>query len=224
MNYADGRIVETVDFDYDAIDNPSGDEIQEKLDDDFWRLQGELFGDILRWLTVPKTLEGIGQRALGLTLYINPALIPQTSLAQIERLDGAPVGSAAISKALLLFQRKHNLPPGYFQKAEYLTDVYRRSAMVVSDSSRKTQLAAILRTFYSTGRTYSDTPTKHYRKMIVSSSPVSGRLIDLCKNEQSFGHLLTELASATEQGKGILGVSVVKRRSNGSRIVEITIR
>ena len=135
MGWENGSQVETCDFDYDAID---GETLPESVDEQFWRSQGELFGEILRWLTTPKTLEGIGARVKTLCLYLNPALIEETSLTEIKRLQGAPCG-AALSKALLTLQAKFDLNPSYFQKASYLRDVFRRSA-VASHQERKAKL------------------------------------------------------------------------------------
>ena len=135
MGWENGSLVETVDFDYDSID---GREVPtESVDETFWRNQGELLGEILRWLTVPKTLAGMGQRVATLALYLNPELIDQKALTDIEKLDGAPVSGAALSKALLTFQAKHGAHRGYFQKAAYLSDTYSRSATVVHEQRRE---------------------------------------------------------------------------------------
>jgi hypothetical protein len=136
LAWENGQRVDTVDFDYAAIDGEQSE--PESVDESFWRMQGELFGEILRWLTIPKTLEGIGARVKTLCLYLNPTLIEETSLTEIKKLEGAPCG-AALSKALLSLQGKFDLHPSYFQKASYLRDVFRRSAVAVH-AERKAKL------------------------------------------------------------------------------------
>lgn len=126
LGYENNQLVEAVDFPYDEID---GESEPESIDDTFWHLQGELLGEILRFLTVPRTLAGMGSRVATLALYLNPALIEQTSLKEIGRLHD-DASSTALSKALLLLQDKFKLHKAHFQKAEHLRERFRRSAIV----------------------------------------------------------------------------------------------
>jgi hypothetical protein len=135
LAWENNSLVETVNFDYDAIDGKQSE--ANNVDDSFWHLQGELLVEILRFLTVPKTLAGRGQRVSALALYLNPSLIDEKSLKDIEKLEDAQCSGTALSKALLTFQQKFNAHRGYFQKAAYLSETYRRSAIVAHEQRKQ---------------------------------------------------------------------------------------
>src|ERR1700756_5029041 len=78
-------------FDYSALDVQSS---PINLDEEFWHAQGELLGDVLRWMTTPRSLAGMGARCCALALYLNPELINKSSLQEISRMRGSP-GRAA---------------------------------------------------------------------------------------------------------------------------------
>jgi hypothetical protein len=115
----------SIGFDYDAIDVRS----PLTADEEFWQAQGELLGDVLRWLTQARSLSGMGARCCVLALYLNPEVIKKSSLKQIASMHGAP-GRAALSKAMLEFQRRYSLKPAQYQKVFWMRDRYRRSAIV----------------------------------------------------------------------------------------------
>ena len=114
-----------VGFDYAALDG----ERSISLDDEFWHAQGELLGDVLRWVTTPRSLSGIGARCCALALYLNPDLINKSSLEEISHMRGSPC-RAALSKAMLEFQRRYQLKPSHYQKAIWMRERYSRSAIV----------------------------------------------------------------------------------------------
>jgi hypothetical protein len=116
--------VPSVQFDYDALDRE-----EPVADAEFWAAQGELLGDILRWLTAPRSLSQMGARCCVLSLYLNPAIIGKCTLKQIATMRGSP-GVSALSKAMIEFQKSYALKPGYYQKALWMRERYRRSALV----------------------------------------------------------------------------------------------
>jgi hypothetical protein len=116
--------IPSVQFDYDALDQD-----EPVADNEFWAAQGELLGDILRWLTAPRSLSRVGARCYVLSLYLNPAIIGKCSLKQIATMRGS-VGVSALSKAMIEFQKNYNLRPGNYQKVLWMRDRYRRSALV----------------------------------------------------------------------------------------------
>src|SRR5262252_6525458 len=85
-----------VDFDYGMLD---GQELP-GVDTEFWRAQGELLVDILRWLTTPRSLAGAGARCHVLSLYLNASIAGKSSLREIAAMPEAPT-VAALSKAML---------------------------------------------------------------------------------------------------------------------------
>jgi hypothetical protein len=111
------------DFDFASVDTPDS----LGLDTEFWHAQAELLGDLLRWVTIPHSLAGMGARLCVLVLYLNPRLINKTSLAEISRMRGAPT-RAALSKAMLQFQARYALNPSYYQKAGWMRARYQKSA------------------------------------------------------------------------------------------------
>ena len=117
----------SIGFDYDAIDAQPL-----TVDEEFWHAQGELLGDVLRWLTRARSLNGIGARCCVLALYLNPDVIKKSSLKQIASMRGAP-GTAALSKAMLEFQRRYDLKPAPYQKIFWMRERYRRSAIVAHE-------------------------------------------------------------------------------------------
>ena len=121
----DSRNEPFVGFDYTAVDSPKS----LTLDEEFWQAQGELLGDVLRWMTTPRSLAGIGARCCALALYLNPELINKSSLEEISRMTGSPC-RAALSKAMLEFQRRYNLKPSHYQKPVWMRERYRRSALL----------------------------------------------------------------------------------------------
>jgi hypothetical protein len=127
----DGYSVEVTIFDYGALDPH-----EESEDEEFWRIQGELLGEILRWLTVPQKPAAVGQRVLALCLYLNPDLIEQDSLRKISKACKDGVTAAALSHSLREFQDQFQAHRGAFQKAEHLRGIYSRSR-VASHQSRQ---------------------------------------------------------------------------------------
>jgi hypothetical protein len=123
-----------VGFDYDAID------LAQSLtpDEEFWHAQGELFGDVLRWLTSARSLSRMGARCCVLALYLNPKLISKSSLEEISRMRGSP-GRAALSKAMLEFQRRYGLRPAAYQKLLWMRERYRRSAILAHQQRAREQ-------------------------------------------------------------------------------------
>jgi hypothetical protein len=120
-----------VTFDYGALDprEPVG------FDAEFWTAQGEFLGDVLRWLTIPRSLSGIGARCCTLVLYLNPGLINKSALREISAMPGAP-GAAALSKAMIEFQDRYGLHLGNYQKPGWARERYSRSAIVAHQQSR----------------------------------------------------------------------------------------
>ncbi len=112
-------------FDYAALDG----HLPLSSDEEFWAAQGELLGDILRWLTAPRSLSGMGARCALLALYLNPEIVNKCTLKEISTMRGAP-GVAALSKAMLEFQRRHDLKPSFYQKSAWMRERYRKSALV----------------------------------------------------------------------------------------------
>lgn len=94
----------------------------------------------------------------------------------------------------------------------------------VSESSREVTLAEILRQqLWLRPNPITISSGELYEKLAKHDSDVAKRFNALCKNEQSFGHLTTELEKATKAGNPILGVSLQKRKSHGVRQLWITI-
>jgi hypothetical protein len=125
MNYRPSNWHEpSVGFDFEGLD------VSEVpgVDEQFWGAQAELLADLLRWATVPHSLAHVGARVVVLVLYLNPRLINKSSLAEISRMRGAP-SRAALSKALLEFQRRYELKTSYFQKPSWACERFRRSAI-----------------------------------------------------------------------------------------------
>jgi hypothetical protein len=123
-NGKDHGAVPSVQFDYDALDRE-----EPVADAEFWAAQGELLGDILRWLTAPRSLSRVGARCYVLSLYLNPAIINKCTLKQIATMRGS-VGVSALSKAMIEFQNNYGLRPGNYQKVLWMRERYRRSALV----------------------------------------------------------------------------------------------
>jgi hypothetical protein len=124
-----------VGFDYTAIDSNSEEPLTP--DAEFWAAQGELLGDILRWLTRPRSLSAMGARCCLLALYLNPDIVNKCRLADISCMKGAP-GPAALSKAMIEFQRRYNLKPSYYQRPLWMRERYRRSAIVAHQHKEPT--------------------------------------------------------------------------------------
>jgi hypothetical protein len=118
-------------FDYGALDarEPVG------FDEEFWAAQGEFLHDILLWLTVPRSLSGMGARCCTLALYLSPELINKSALREISAMPGSPT-AAALSKAMLEFQERYRLHLGHYQKPAWMRERYRRSALVADQQSR----------------------------------------------------------------------------------------
>jgi hypothetical protein len=114
----------SVEFDYGALESDS-----ELPDAEFWSIQGEFLNIILQWLTAPRSLARMGARCCVLSLYLNPEIINKRSLKEIAAMRGSP-GVSALSKAMIEFQKAYSLKPGYYQKALWMRDRYRRSALV----------------------------------------------------------------------------------------------
>ena len=94
----------------------------------------------------------------------------------------------------------------------------------IADSSREVKLAEILIRFVGPTKSRTGiTVGNLYEEMVKNDSLVCKRTQALCRNEQSMGHLLTDLEKATKDKKPILGVKVVRRKSHGLRIVDITV-
>jgi hypothetical protein len=68
------------------------------------------------------------------------------------------------------------------------------------EMSRGTLLAEIFREAYYPEKTYSDTAGKHYQQLSDPLRPIARRFTNLCRNEQSLGHLLNDLVDATDGG------------------------
>ena len=124
-----------VDFDYGALDRD-----QPIADAEFWAAQGELLGDILRWLTAPRSLSRVGARCYVLSLYLNPAIIGKCSLKQIAMMRGSP-GVSALSKAMIEFQEHYGLRPGNYQKVLWMRERYRRSALVRTGKDKNNDIS-----------------------------------------------------------------------------------
>ena len=94
----------------------------------------------------------------------------------------------------------------------------------VLDSSRGVKLAEILTRYLGVNKMrVGVTAGNLYEEMVKNDSPVCNRLKNLCRNEQSLGFPLSDLAKATKAGKPILGVSVKRRKSNGLQVLDINI-
>jgi hypothetical protein len=115
----------SIPFDFASLDGPEA----VSLDQRFWTAQSELFADVLRWLSTPRSLSGKGARLCVLCLFLRPELINESSLQEIARLPESP-GAAALSKALLEFEKRYSLAPARFQKQTWMRERYRRSALV----------------------------------------------------------------------------------------------
>jgi hypothetical protein len=127
MSYRRGH-EPSVDFDFSLLDEPEAGDV----DTEFWRAQSELLADILRWVTVPRTLAGAGARCYALVLYLNPSIITQRSLREICSMSGSPCVSA-LSKAMLEFQERYALKPSYYQKPVWMRERFRRSAIIAHE-------------------------------------------------------------------------------------------
>jgi hypothetical protein len=132
-NNGKGHSPPSVQFDYGALDQDESP----VADAEFWAAQGELLGDILRWLTAPRSLSRVGARCYVLTLYLNPAIINKCTLKQIATMRGS-VGVSALSKAMIEFQKNYGLRPGNYQKVLWMRERYRRSALVRVQVSKTT--------------------------------------------------------------------------------------
>jgi hypothetical protein len=115
----------SVGFDYPALEQEKHTEPEAE----FWAAQAELLGDLLRWLTTPRSLGGMGARCVLLAFYLNPDIVNKSRLTEIAAMPGAP-GKAALSKAMLEFQRRYELKPSAYQRLFWMRDRYRRSALV----------------------------------------------------------------------------------------------
>jgi hypothetical protein len=113
-----------------AFDYPSlGEQAAEDVDAEYWQAASELFNAVLGWLTAGRSLRGTGARVYVLALYLGrPEMINKNSLREIASLQGAP-DTAALSKAMLEFQRRYNLKVSYYQKAPWMRERYRRAAL-----------------------------------------------------------------------------------------------
>jgi len=128
LAWENGSQVEAVDFDYDAIDGDVDSE-PKNSDERFWQFASDLLSEVMRFLTVPRTLAEQGARVRALALRLAPELIDETSLTEISRQLNGKGDPAALSKALLVLQDKFQLCPAHYQKMGYLRDVFRRSAI-----------------------------------------------------------------------------------------------
>jgi hypothetical protein len=66
-----------------------------------------------------------------------------------------------------------------------------------AETSREIILAEILRSWIPVGTTRSDSPGNYYQEMSAFNSKVSKRFNDLCRDEKSFGHRISDLVEAT---------------------------
>jgi len=104
-------------------------EAYRQADESHLRVLGELFREILSWLTAPQKTVAIGQRTKALALYLRPGLIEEDSLLKISKACRGGVSRAALSHALLALQEEIGAHRGCFQKAAYQREASRRSAI-----------------------------------------------------------------------------------------------
>ena len=118
MYFESGRLVETVDFPFDEIDRALGVEPPEENDDaQFWRFEGEMVGEILRWLTEIDDDAAIDGRLRGLAHVLCPG----------KFATPWPTASQLSEAKTFLLQRQIDLPPDYYRKIASLRD--RRAIM-----------------------------------------------------------------------------------------------
>jgi hypothetical protein len=89
--FEDGHgLVETVGFDYDAIDEP--DPAESLTDNQFLQIQAAFLMELLCWMTEPKTAEAVGRRVLGVVAIARPSLVTKKRgrKSAVDRdMDGA---------------------------------------------------------------------------------------------------------------------------------------
>lgn len=121
----------SVGFDYAALDDMTVD-----IDAQWWNAQGQLLNDILCWMTSPHSLARIGARCCLLAFYLNPEIINKSRLQDIASMPGSP-SKAALSKAMIEFQKRYNLNPAVYQRPLWMRERYRRSAIVAHQTRAK---------------------------------------------------------------------------------------
>ena len=108
--FENGSMVRAYNFDYASLDGDDPEPVDS--DAEFWRTQAELLQDVLRWVTEPKTADGVGARLCALCSYLCPPLVPAYVQNESMREE--------LNKFLVRTQQKFPATPEYYRKIESL--------------------------------------------------------------------------------------------------------